>query len=122
MEAGGGGLLNSKEIRGDWGRFGLRSSYVYGWKVLAGVVGFEPTIFSTKNCCLTTWPHPISERRSSASLGGAQGDLKKKTKLFLPTLIRPPKTGVNALAIVEADQDSALARASLYRLMCSANL
>jgi hypothetical protein len=27
------------ETGGDWGRFGLPRSYVYGWKVLAGVVG-----------------------------------------------------------------------------------
>lgn len=29
------------ETGGDWGRFGLRRSYVYGWKVLAGVVGLR---------------------------------------------------------------------------------
>ncbi len=28
--------------------------------VLAGAVGFEPTVHDTKNRCLTTWPRPIS--------------------------------------------------------------
>ena len=29
--------------------------------VLAGMVGFEPTVHCTKNSCLTTWLHPSNE-------------------------------------------------------------
>ena len=34
-------------------------------KIMAGVVGFEPTIHGTKNRCLTTWLHPNGERLST---------------------------------------------------------
>ena len=30
--------------------------------IVAGVVGFEPTIHDTKNRCLTTWLHPNDAR------------------------------------------------------------
>ena len=30
--------------------------------VLAGVVGFEPTVHATKKRCLTAWLHPNSEK------------------------------------------------------------
>ena len=30
--------------------------------VLAGMVGFEPTVHCTKNSCLTTWLHPNTGR------------------------------------------------------------
>ncbi len=107
---------------GDWGQSGLRRSYVYGWKVLAGVVGFEPTIFSTKNCCLTTWPHPISERRSSVSFGGAQEGLSKKPKLFPRHFSRLPKLLHQARCFPHPDQDCALPVPRLYGLMGSASL
>ena len=55
-------------------------------EVLAGVVGFEPTIFSTKNCCLTTWPHPISERLSNVSCEGAQEGFGKKDSSFFAAI------------------------------------
>jgi hypothetical protein len=29
-------------------------------RLLAGVVGFEPTVHATKKRCLTAWLHPIS--------------------------------------------------------------
>ncbi len=45
---------------------------------MAGVVGFEPTIHSTKNCCLTTWLHPNSERLSTTVVGRVQELLDKK--------------------------------------------
>jgi hypothetical protein len=38
-------------------------------EVVAGVVGFEPTIHGTKNRCLTTWLHPKSGMRDTQ--GGA---------------------------------------------------
>ena len=33
--------------------------------LLAGMVGFEPTVHCTKNSCLTTWLHPSSDWPSS---------------------------------------------------------
>jgi hypothetical protein len=110
------------ESRGDWGRFGLRRSYVYGWKVLAGVVGFEPTIFSTKNCCLTTWPHPISEPRSSVSFGGAQEGFWKNPKLFPPVLSRPADLVLLRQVFIHLDQHRALPRPCLDGLMGVASL
>ena len=107
---------------GDWGQSALRRSYVYGWKVLAGVVGFEPTIFSTKNCCLTTWPHPISERRSSVSFRGAQGGLSKKTKLFPYHFSRPPMLPLRDCRFSYLDQYCALPISSLYCLVGTTSL
>ncbi len=41
-------------------------------KILAGVVGFEPTVHDTKNRCLTTWLHPSSGRLLTKGWGALQ--------------------------------------------------
>ncbi len=51
-------------------------------EVLAGVVGFEPTIYCTKNRCPTARPHPIREAVSNVTFGGAQEGLGKKNSSF----------------------------------------
>jgi zinc transport system permease protein len=40
--------------------------------VLAGVVGFEPTVHGTKNRCLTAWLHPNRAALATQSLSGDQ--------------------------------------------------
>jgi hypothetical protein len=35
---------------------------------LAGMVGFEPTVHATKKRCLTTWPHPSSEKPNTQQM------------------------------------------------------
>jgi hypothetical protein len=39
----------------------MSQSYSMSEGLLAGVVGFEPTVHATKKHCLTAWLHPISE-------------------------------------------------------------
>ncbi len=36
--------------------------------ILAGVVGFEPTIHGTKNRCLAAWLHPTGTSRTTCNL------------------------------------------------------
>jgi hypothetical protein len=100
----------------------LLRSYNNVRKLLAGVVGFEPTIFSTKNCCLTTWPHPISEPRSSASFRGAQEALWKKWELFLRLTASPEKSLSTQYIFPDLDQDSALSCPCFYSLMGGTSL
>src|SRR6056297_2873762 len=47
-------------------------------EVLAGVVGFEPTIHGTKNRCLTTWLHPNGAALITLSGGAVQDRQCKK--------------------------------------------
>ena len=35
---------------------------------MAGMVGFEPTVHATKKRCLTTWPHPSSEKPNTQQI------------------------------------------------------
>ena len=41
--------------------------------ILAGAVGFEPTVHGTKNRCLTTWPRPNCGGVSTQAHGWVQG-------------------------------------------------
>ncbi len=51
--------------------------YVFLW-IMAGVVGFEPTIHGTKNRCLTTWLHPNGERLITRLVRAVQEPSGKK--------------------------------------------
>ena len=47
--------LHAPEMRA---RIWPKSLIIIYLMILAGVVGFEPTVRGTKNRCLTTWLHP----------------------------------------------------------------
>ena len=51
--------------------------------VLAGVVGFEPTVHATKKRCLTAWLHPISVALLTEKPRGLQGHISKICLLIL---------------------------------------
>src|SRR6056297_1267490 len=48
--------------------------------IMAGVVGFEPTIHGTKNRCLTAWLHPNSDALITLDLEPVQGPKPKKSR------------------------------------------
>ncbi len=65
-----------------WTKECLVQSYSTVGKVLAGVVGFEPTVHATKKRCLTTWLHPINEAVFTTKLQRLQAPQTEKVLFF----------------------------------------
>lgn len=55
--------------------------------VLAGMVGFEPTIYCTKNSCPTARPHPNTRALVTLEHNADQDRNRKKIRVILRALL-----------------------------------